>query len=446
MKKLLLTVAVLLCAFGAKAQYFNELAVEQQYPGDLKAADVYQVALDKQANKRTSALRTTWVANKPSSNWFLSLEGGLAWFGGENWDAVDLKDAIQPTVGISLGKWFTPVWGLRANIGGAKLKGYAPTLGQTWYVGWQQYKDVPGAGSSYYFPETKEQTDYVLDHFVNKDEAYKDGYRYDFTYAVATVDFLVNLKNFFRPYNPKGFFNPVLFAGVGYAYTFADKDNNRTVVNSIAAKTGLQFNFRLCDSWDLFLQGEAYAFPETFDRFVGGDKTQDMLVNAKLGLTYRFNFRHFIEAPLIDQAQLDALNNELNALRNRQVPNCPPVVPCPEPKETIKEVVKPIELTPVFFTIDSYFVRDNQLVSVAKAALYLNDNPSAKIEIAAYADKKTGNPAHNMKLSENRAKAVAKLLITKFGIDKSRITTSWHGDTIQPYAENDWNRVAIFVK
>ncbi|HBQ56250.1 MAG TPA: hypothetical protein DD786_03760, partial [Porphyromonadaceae bacterium] len=61
-----------------------------------------------------------------------------------------------------------------------------------------------------------------------------------------------------------------------------------------------------------------------------------------------------------------------------------------------------------------------------------------------YADRQTGTPAYNLALSEKRAKAVADALTSEYGIDSSRISVDWKGDTEQPYAENDWNRVAIF--
>ena len=71
-------------------------------------------------------------------------------------------------------------------------------------------------------------------------------------------------------------------------------------------------------------------------------------------------------------------------------------------------------------------------------------NPNATVKIVAYADKKTGTPAYNYTLSEKRAKAVAKALTDEYGISSNRISVEWKGDTEQPYAENDWNRVAIF--
>ncbi|MFY9515265.1 MAG: OmpA family protein, partial [Dysgonamonadaceae bacterium] len=86
----------------------------------------------------------------------------------------------------------------------------------------------------------------------------------------------------------------------------------------------------------------------------------------------------------------------------------------------------------------------HQHVSIYNTAEYLKQNPDAKVKIVGYADKLTGYPEYNWKLSEKRAKAVADVLINEYGIDSSRISLDWKGDTEQPYPQNDWNRVAIF--
>ncbi|MDR0506100.1 MAG: OmpA family protein [Dysgonamonadaceae bacterium] len=417
MKKILLLVCVLGSVLSVKAQ--DGLAVEQQYPGDAKAAEIYRIAAEKQNNPKTSALRTTWIANKPSSNWFISgrLGGGGVWSKHATdagfwspWDWANDKETFwHPQWALSLGKWFTPVWGARL--------------------------DVSPRGSSYVFKN----------QYPNEDKWQGTS---GTKYWTATIDYLVNLKNFFLPYNPKAFFNPVLYGGVGAIHT--NKGSNDDGFYNIAAKGGLQLNFRLNDAFDLFLDGQALLVPGRFDRDPSATFiSSDVITNASIGLTYRFNFRHFIKSPICDQDLIDALNKEINDLRNRPVPVCPPVKVCPEPE--VKETVTPttvsqVELTPVFFKINSSAVLSEQLVSVARAAQYLLDNPSAKIEIKAYSDKKTGTAKVNLKLSEARANSVAKVLTQKFGIDKSRIKTSFYGDTVQPFNENDKNRVAIFVK
>ena len=60
------------------------------------------------------------------------------------------------------------------------------------------------------------------------------------------------------------------------------------------------------------------------------------------------------------------------------------------------------------------------------------------------ADKGTGTPAINKRLAAERAEKAVKALVDA-GVPKSSITSSSYGDTVQPYAENDKNRVSIIV-
>ena len=85
------------------------------------------------------------------------------------------------------------------------------------------------------------------------------------------------------------------------------------------------------------------------------------------------------------------------------------------------------------------------MTKVEDIVAYLKKYPEAKVSVTAYADKGTGNAKLNQMYSERRAKIVYDLLINKFGIDASRITTEAKGDTEQPYEENDLNRVSICV-
>ncbi|MDL2224326.1 OmpA family protein [Bacteroidales bacterium OttesenSCG-928-M06] len=459
-RSLFLILFILPFTLVVKAQD-RALSVEKQYPGDEKAYTIYDKYEQIQLDSTSTALRTTWIANRPIDNWFISAGAGAAVLMSEETRYMDFKDQINfPTFQFSVGKWFSPVWGLRVNVTGSKLQGFAINghegVGSYYFQGsWltgKNYKNGTGQmglANSYTDGTTQEGAQLIADRFLNLNDkkVVKEGtgYTYDMKYIGASLDFMLNLKNFFTAYNPKAFFNPVFYLGVGWAHTFKEdvdglpENEGRTAVNNIMGKTGMQFNFRLGDRWDLFLDGQALILPEKFDRRVGDNMTVDFVANATLGLTYRFNFRHFIKAPVYEQCEVDELNRIINELRNRPEVVCPPVVICPEP-EVEKEV-----LTPVFFTLDSYVVRDNQLISIAKAAQYLINNPNARIQIAGYADKNTGNPKHNMKLSENRSKAVTEVLVSRFGIDRNRIEITFFGDTVQPFDENDWNRVAIFI-
>jgi outer membrane protein OmpA-like peptidoglycan-associated protein len=67
-------------------------------------------------------------------------------------------------------------------------------------------------------------------------------------------------------------------------------------------------------------------------------------------------------------------------------------------------------------------------------ALYLKDNPKMKVAIHGHTDN-IGSPADNLKLSENRAKAVYDILI-KAGINATRLSFKGFGET-KPVKPND---------
>ena len=75
---------------------------------------------------------------------------------------------------------------------------------------------------------------------------------------------------------------------------------------------------------------------------------------------------------------------------------------------------------------------------------FVKSHKDVKVVVTGYADKGTGNAKLNMKYSEERAVAVADAL-KDAGVSADMITVEWKGDTVQPFAENDENRVAITV-
>ena len=147
----------------------------------------------------------------------------------------------------------------------------------------------------------------------------------------------------------------------------------------------------------------------------------------------------------MDYNLINDLNSQINRLRaeNEELSLRPESCPeCPEVQTVVSEGVYVPNV--VFFRINSSTIDKGQQVSVYNTAEYLKANENAKVNIIAYADAQTGTPDYNFALSERRARAVADALTSEYGIDSDRISIDWKGDTVQPYAENDWNRVAIF--
>ena len=87
-----------------------------------------------------------------------------------------------------------------------------------------------------------------------------------------------------------------------------------------------------------------------------------------------------------------------------------------------------------------YYTKED--AKLVKLVDFLKSNPDYTVEFVGYADKATGTAARNMYMSKARAEVVKKRML-ELGVPEDRMKSSYVGDTIQPFAENDLNRVII---
>jgi outer membrane protein OmpA-like peptidoglycan-associated protein/tetratricopeptide (TPR) repeat protein len=97
------------------------------------------------------------------------------------------------------------------------------------------------------------------------------------------------------------------------------------------------------------------------------------------------------------------------------------------------EVNASVVLKNIFFDFNKYEVKPTSQVELDKVVQLLSDNPTVKIQIAGHTDN-IGTNVDNLKLSENRAKAVIAYLAGK-GIDPKRLSFKGYGAS-QPIADN----------
>ncbi len=107
--------------------------------------------------------------------------------------------------------------------------------------------------------------------------------------------------------------------------------------------------------------------------------------------------------------------------------------------------LEPIKVTPVqpditivlnnvFFDFDKTTLKPESFPELNRIVALMTDKPGMQIEIAGHADA-IGTEEYNLRLSERRAKAVAKYLADK-GISKDRITAVFFGEA-SPVGTND---------
>ena len=117
--------------------------------------------------------------------------------------------------------------------------------------------------------------------------------------------------------------------------------------------------------------------------------------------------------------------------------------PAPAPKVESK-VVEENFRRDIFFPIGNTNIAKSQRTKIAEIVEYMKENPDAKITLTGYADKGTGSVGFNDKIAARRALTVYNTLAAK-GVAKSRMIKQSKGCRVQPFEENDMNRVTICI-
>lgn len=277
----------------------------------------------------------------------------------------------------------------------------------------------------------------------------------------AGLDFTFNPINLFN-YNYDRRFNLLTIVGLGYSHTFEknygeDQISNAEYLetpalkkgNYLVPKVGIQVNYRVSDPVILFLEGDFKVYSDKLDGIVNTAQYDGNLV-LSTGLTYRFKnhdgSRGFNYIPSYNQEDVDALNNEINNLREEL--NKKPIEVIVHDTVVFKDEKVLNTSTPmtIRFTADSYEIADEQKANIENLALFLKDNPEMVVSVIGYADKNTGTPDYNQELSEKRAEAVKDLLVNKYGVSSKQLNVSAEGDKVQQYETNNWNRAVLIIQ
>ena len=335
---------------------------------------------------------------------FLNVEGGAQYTLGE----ASFSDLVSPNVQLGLGYQFSPVFAGRLQVNAWQSMG-----------GWNGF-------------------------FLGSETPHTQTYKYK--YAAPGIDLMFNLSNLIGGYNPLRVFNVTAFIGGGLNVGW---DNGE--VNDIAARVsniadynleylwdgtelrpfgraGLELAFRLSKAVSLTIEGNANALSDKYNSKKA--ENLDWYFNALAGLRINLGKAYTKVVP------------------PAPVPEPEPVVePEPEPAPAPAPVVEKIEpiRRDVFFLINKYNIRESEAQKVKDIADYMAKYPNSKVVVTGYADAGTGNDRINDRLAAQRADAVVKALKEQYGIAENRISYDSKGSRVQPFAENDLNRVSICI-
>jgi type IX secretion system PorP/SprF family membrane protein len=98
------------------------------------------------------------------------------------------------------------------------------------------------------------------------------------------------------------------------------------------------------------------------------------------------------------------------------------------------EVNKSYTLQNIYYDFNEASLTKASLDELKKLAVFLNDNPTIRIELGSHTDNK-GDDAYNLRLSEQRAQSCVDYLI-ELGIAANRLVAKGYGES-QPVADNE---------
>ena len=354
-------------------------------------------------------------------HWYGQIQGGAGYTIGE----TAFKDLISPAGALSLGYQFKPSLGLRFGASGWQGKG----------------------------------------NVVAPLEVYK------FNYVQGNVDLVIDLANLIA-YDHKRVFNPYIFIGAGAAYAFNNGATNTNMYKtypgyfenywaknliSPVGRLGLGANLRLSDAVALTLELNDNVLSDKFNSKKVGHP--DFQFNALAGLKINFgkttrpSAKYLAElaaaeaAAAAEKARLEAeraakLAAEKAAAEKAAAEKAAADKLAAE-KAAAERLAAEMRQVNTFFVINSAVISDEEAAKLIRYIDWLKANPDVNVAIAGHADKGTGNKRINQRLSEERAAAVKAFLMER-GIAESRIVSVVaNGDRVQPFAENDLNRVVI---
>ena len=265
---------------------------------------------------------------------------------------------------------------------------------------------------------------------------FNNDYKWKWNYIAPTVDVTFNISNLISGVNPNRLFTFGAFAGLGANIAWGN-DQAAQENTKIGLATGLN-EPALAYLWDgtktrLVLQAGLTGDFKINDKFAYNSKKAknwDWYFNALAGLKINFGPTYstkFIPAPEPEIRYVEKIVEKIV-----EVPAAP-----------VEAAAEPLRRD-IFFLINKSNIRDTEASKVNDIVAYLNENKDAKVQVTGYADAGTGNDKINDRLAAQRADAVVKAL-KDAGIAADRISFDSKGARVQPFADNDSNRVSIVI-
>ena len=350
-----------------------------------------------------------YTFNRMQDNWFIGLMGGAGVMMSKYDRGVDFSNRLGWKGNLVIGKWFSPIMGLRVmgeynQMRGATVRGFA----------------------------IRDDLNGKLNGKLGSDAHYQF-----FNNIGVAGDAMLNLSNLIAGYRPGRFYNAIPYVGASIHWGFFKKNRDgsgeykyageNSPARNLSLRAGLLNTFAVSNAVDILLDLRFEMMQEHVDG--AGNRSWSEYPSALIGVAYKFNKREWT-APVVPicptykytdaegdalVARLQAADRKIADLEN-QLRNCGKPGPQPGPQPA-----GDAPLATVYFPINvSKIVGVQNDVVDAVANVMLSE--SKNYQLTGWADNYTGNNQINTRLRKDRVATVKKALVGK-GVAENRLDT-----------------------
>ncbi len=364
-----------------------------------------------------------YLFNRMKDNWFIQADGGV----GMMMSSYDSHEHFGHRLGakadLFIGKWFSPLLGLRAGFDFEQIKG-ATWTGNYSALGYRNWPRQLDGGS------------FVPQHFNN---------------FGLVGDVMFNVTNWLVGYKPHRFYNAIVYVGMAVNWVYC-RDGKRPVSDgawkyganddpdhsrNYSMQAGLLNSFAITKRIDFNVDLRFDLMQEHIDGAGMGYRTWNEYPGVLLGLTYKLG-KYEWNAPVTavcpewkyTDAEGDALVANLNDA-NRKIADLEDQLrKCREKKPaTAEEAEAP--LATIYFPINRTEVLGVQR-NVVDAVAEVMKNENRNYLLTGWADNYTGNDQINVRLRKGRVATVKNELVKK-GVADSRLETQINNGELTNY-------------
>ena len=317
--------------------------------------------------------------------WWLKAQGGAAIDVGE----AEFTQLISPSLQLASGYQFTELFAVRGSLSGL----------------W--------ARNQYAYPNEK----------------------YKWNFIQPTLEAEIDLTTLFLGSDPERRTHAHAYLGGGVAYSWGNEDAKKaSQVYGVGMeklwdnsrwnpviKAGLGVDYNVTDNIAIGAEINGNMLPDHFNSKRGKNDNRDWHFNALVGVKFMIGKSHGRTEPIYEAPMPTAMHDTV-------------FVDLPVDKISFN--------VNIYFIINRSDIRSNQTLKLQRLIAYLESHPKAYVRLSGYADKDTGTPQINMRLSRERSQVVSQYL-RDAGIGEWRIRTFAKGDKVQPFDKPSDNRVCI---